>query len=174
MLEWGAISLSRGRDSSWPRDQACLSCTDRQALYREQPGKPGCLCSNIRENSSTGQSERPVHKRKELQTEGSSPFTDPTGWGNREGRGLEMETWVRGRSILAKALGKEASAWEQPRSLQDIAWKELSLWSGRGRGTWVLAGHSFWNTAMYQVWSAQGRFPPQGPPGKALSSLPIT
>ena len=31
VLEWVAISYSR--ESSWPRDWACTSCTDRRALY---------------------------------------------------------------------------------------------------------------------------------------------
>ena len=33
ILEWVVISFSRG--SSWPRDQTCISCTDRRVLYHQ-------------------------------------------------------------------------------------------------------------------------------------------
>ena len=36
--EWVALPFSRG--SSRPRDQTCISCTGRQVLYTEPPGKP--------------------------------------------------------------------------------------------------------------------------------------
>ena len=37
ILEWVVISFSRG--SSRPRDWTCISCTDRQILAMEPPGK---------------------------------------------------------------------------------------------------------------------------------------
>ena len=42
ILKWVAISFSRG--SSWPRDQTCFSCIDRQTLFRWATGKSSNRC----------------------------------------------------------------------------------------------------------------------------------
>ena len=55
ILEWVAIPFSRG--SSWPRDQTCVSCNDRQILYHwgtcEAPFRKTWQC-NYEKKSSEG------------------------------------------------------------------------------------------------------------------------
>ena len=55
ILEWVAMSSSRG--SSWPRDQTCVSCTDRWILYHWNTGGnyislqiPGCIAYSRRQD----------------------------------------------------------------------------------------------------------------------------
>ena len=41
---WESVAISFSRGSSWPRDQTCISCTDRQFLCTEPPVQPYILC----------------------------------------------------------------------------------------------------------------------------------
>ena len=45
VLEWDAISFSR--ESSWPRDQTCISCTAGRFFTTEFPGKPHWLYRRV-------------------------------------------------------------------------------------------------------------------------------
>ena len=66
ILEWVDISFSKG--SSWPRDQACISCIDRQILYHWATREAHWLFLHIpnlkRQRNKRSNCQHPLDRRK--------------------------------------------------------------------------------------------------------------